>query len=45
MTLEDQDRTRWDRAEIEEGLGVLDLAQRSGARGRTSCRPRSLRAM
>src|SRR5215472_3319036 len=33
VTLEDQDRTRWDRAEIEEGRQVLDTALRHRAAG------------
>jgi RNA polymerase sigma-70 factor, ECF subfamily len=33
VTLEDQDRTRWDRAEIDEGRQVLDNALRRGAAG------------
>ena len=33
VTLEDQDRTRWDRAEIDEGRQVLDTALRRGAAG------------
>ena len=33
VTLEDQDRTRWDRAEISEGRQVLDTALRHGAAG------------
>jgi RNA polymerase sigma-70 factor (ECF subfamily) len=31
VTLEDQDRTRWDHAEIEEGRGVLEAAARGTA--------------
>jgi RNA polymerase sigma-70 factor, ECF subfamily len=30
VTLEDQDRTRWDRAEIDEGRKVLEAAARGG---------------
>jgi RNA polymerase sigma-70 factor (ECF subfamily) len=30
VTLEDQDRTRWDRAEIDEGRKVLEAALRGG---------------
>jgi RNA polymerase sigma-70 factor, ECF subfamily len=33
VTLEDQDRARWDRAEIDEGAGVLDAALRRGRPG------------
>jgi RNA polymerase sigma-70 factor (ECF subfamily) len=33
VTLEDQDRTRWDRAEIDEGRQVLDAALRHRAAG------------
>jgi RNA polymerase sigma-70 factor, ECF subfamily len=33
ITLEDQDRDRWDRAEIEEGLRLLRAALRHGAAG------------
>jgi RNA polymerase sigma-70 factor (ECF subfamily) len=33
VTLEDQDRTRWDRGEIDEGLGVLDAALRHDRAG------------
>jgi RNA polymerase sigma-70 factor, ECF subfamily len=33
VTLEDQDRSRWDRAEIDEGLQVLETALRGGAAG------------
>jgi RNA polymerase sigma-70 factor, ECF subfamily len=33
VVLEDQDRSRWDRAEIDEGLARLDSALRRGARG------------
>jgi RNA polymerase sigma-70 factor, ECF subfamily len=34
VTLEDQDRTRWDTAEIEEGVALLDGALRRGVPGR-----------
>jgi RNA polymerase sigma-70 factor, ECF subfamily len=33
VTLEDQDRSRWDRAEIDEGAGVLDAALRRARLG------------
>jgi RNA polymerase sigma-70 factor (ECF subfamily) len=33
VLLEDQDRTRWDRAQIEEGTTLLDRALRLGRRG------------
>jgi RNA polymerase sigma-70 factor (ECF subfamily) len=33
ITLEDQDRTRWDTAEIDEGVDVLDRALRQGRPG------------
>jgi RNA polymerase sigma-70 factor (ECF subfamily) len=33
VTLEDQDRTRWDRASITEGRQVLETAARAGAAG------------
>jgi RNA polymerase sigma-70 factor (ECF subfamily) len=33
VLLEDQDRTKWDRAEIDEGLGLVDRALRSGPAG------------
>jgi RNA polymerase sigma-70 factor (ECF subfamily) len=33
VLLEDQDRTRWDSAEIAEGLGLLELALRRGTPG------------
>ena len=33
VTLENQDRSRWDRAEIDEGLQVLETALRGGAAG------------
>ena len=33
VTLEEQDRTRWDRAEIDEGRQVLDTALRHGDAG------------
>jgi RNA polymerase sigma-70 factor, ECF subfamily len=33
VTLEDQDRTLWDRNEVEEGLGALQAAQRFGHTG------------
>jgi RNA polymerase sigma-70 factor (ECF subfamily) len=33
VTLEDQDRARWDRAGIDEGTGVLDAALRRGRPG------------
>jgi RNA polymerase sigma-70 factor (ECF subfamily) len=33
VTLEHQDRARWDRSEIDEGLGVLDKALRRGRSG------------
>jgi RNA polymerase sigma-70 factor (ECF subfamily) len=33
VTLEDQDRSLWDRAEIAEGVGLLDAAARRGQRG------------
>ena len=41
VTLEDQDRGRWDRAEIAEGQRVLQGALQAGRPGRTSCRPSS----
>lgn len=34
MTLEQQDRSRWDRREIDEGVAVLDRALRPGQPGR-----------
>jgi RNA polymerase sigma-70 factor (ECF subfamily) len=34
VTLEDQDRTRWDAAEIAEGVALLESALRRGAPGR-----------
>jgi RNA polymerase sigma-70 factor, ECF subfamily len=33
VLLEDQDRTKWDRAEIDEGLSLVDRALRSGPPG------------
>lgn len=33
VLLEDQDRTRWDRGEIDEGLALVDRALRSGPPG------------
>ncbi|WP_210578471.1 RNA polymerase sigma factor [Streptomyces sp. GESEQ-4] len=33
VTLEDQDRTEWDRAEIDEGTGLLETALRRGNPG------------
>src|SRR5262249_57085666 len=33
ILLEDQDRTRWDRAEIAEGLALVERALRSGPVG------------
>ena len=33
VTLEDQDRTRWDRREIGEGAGLVEAALRSGRPG------------
>jgi RNA polymerase sigma-70 factor (ECF subfamily) len=33
VLLEDQDRSRWDRAEIEEGVELLDVALRRGRAG------------
>lgn len=33
LTLEEQDRTRWDQAQIEEGLALLDRALAHGAPG------------
>jgi RNA polymerase sigma-70 factor (ECF subfamily) len=33
VTLEEQDRSRWDRAEIDEGLGLVDAALRTGRVG------------
>jgi RNA polymerase sigma-70 factor, ECF subfamily len=33
VSLEAQDRTRWDRAQIDEGLGLLDAALRRGQPG------------
>jgi RNA polymerase sigma-70 factor, ECF subfamily len=33
VTLEDQDRTRWDRAEIDEGCRVLETAAKASAAG------------
>ncbi len=41
VLLEDQDRTRWDRGQIGEGVRLLDRALRHDAPGPTSCRPRS----
>jgi RNA polymerase sigma-70 factor (ECF subfamily) len=34
VALEDQDRSRWDVAQLEEGLSALDRAARGGRRGR-----------
>ena len=45
VTLEEQDRSRWDRAEIAEGQLVLERALRAGRRGRTSSRRPSPPAM
>ena len=42
VTLENQDRTLWERAEIEEGLGFLAKAVRFGRVGPTRCRRPSL---
>ena len=40
--LEEQDRARWDRAAIDEGVALLDAAlRRAAAPGPTSCRRRS----
>ncbi len=33
VTLEDQDRSRWNQAEIAEGVGLLDAAARRGQQG------------
>ena len=45
MLLEDQDRSRWDRAEIDEGRALLDRALRAGPRrARTRSRRRSPRS-
>jgi RNA polymerase sigma-70 factor (ECF subfamily) len=33
VTLEDQDRTRWDRAEVDEGAALLETALRRGRPG------------
>jgi len=33
VLLEDQDRTRWDRGEIEEGIGLVERALRRGRPG------------
>jgi RNA polymerase sigma-70 factor (ECF subfamily) len=33
VTLEDQDRSRWDRREIEEGIALVDAAMRRGQPG------------
>ena len=43
VTLEDQDRTRWDRGQIDEGVGAAGPRRcgRGAARGRTSSRRRS----
>jgi RNA polymerase sigma-70 factor, ECF subfamily len=41
VTLEHQDRARWDASEIYEGLGLLDAALRHDRAGPTSCRRRS----
>jgi RNA polymerase sigma-70 factor (ECF subfamily) len=41
VLLEDQDRSLWDRREIETGLGVLERATRLGPPAPTSSRPRS----
>jgi RNA polymerase sigma-70 factor (ECF subfamily) len=45
VTLEDQDRSRWDAAAIEEGLALVETALGRGSAeaqpGRTSCRRRS----
>ena len=45
VTLEEQDRSRWDRAEIDEGGAVLEAGPATTAGpGHISCRPRSPRA-
>lgn len=41
VTLEDQDRTAWDRAEADEGAALLETALRRGRPGRTRSRPPS----
>ena len=38
VTLEEQDRTRWDRAEIDEAPGVLRAARTAARPGRIRCR-------
>jgi len=43
VLLEDQDRTRWDRAQITEALALVPIALRGGP-GRTACRRRSPRS-
>ena len=45
VLLEDQDRARWDRAQIDEGAALVEAALRAGAgrRARTRCRRRSRR--
>ena len=43
VALPEQDRSRWDQAKIDEGLGALGRPSGSGEPASTSCRPRSRR--
>jgi RNA polymerase sigma-70 factor, ECF subfamily len=43
VLLEEQDRDRWDRAEIAEGEALVESALRAGAAVRIRCRPQSPR--
>ncbi|GAA2356119.1 hypothetical protein GCM10010404_05670 [Nonomuraea africana] len=43
VLLEDQDRSRWDHAMIEEGLALVPAALTGGPPARTACRPPSPR--
>jgi RNA polymerase sigma-70 factor, ECF subfamily len=45
VPLEEQDRGRWDRVVISEGLALLDAALRRRQLARIRCRPRSPRVM
>lgn len=43
IPLDEQDRTRWDRAAVDEGTALVEEALSQGPAGRTSCRRRSPR--
>ncbi|GAB3998943.1 hypothetical protein GCM10029992_26300 [Glycomyces albus] len=43
VLLADQDRSRWDRCKVDEGVALLEKRCRAAARARICCRPRSRR--